>query len=338
MIFEHVAIESLTIVEAPHRITSAEIEARIGPQGERIGLRPGIIKMLTGVDARRWWDPGVMPSDVATEAAQQALSQAGILPEQVGLIVSTSVCRDYLEPSVASIVHGRLGLPAHCLNFDLGNACLAFLNGMTMAANMIERGQIDYALIVDGEGSREIGEATIARLAAATSTEQDLRDDFATLTLGSGAAAMLLCRADVASSSRRFRGGVSLAATEWNHLCRGTAERMVTDAGQLLKAGVSLAKQTFNLATDVLGWSAAVLDELILHQVGSIHMSTLLGELGLDRSRAHVTYSEYGNIGPAAIPFTLQKSFEAGRIFPDDRIALMGIGSGLNCAMMEVTW
>lgn len=338
MIFNHVAIESLAIVEAPHRVTSAEIEARVGAQGERIGLRPGIIKMLTGVVARRWWDPGVMPSEVATMAGQAALEQAGILPEQVGLIVNTSVCRDYLEPSVASIVHGRLGLPPSCLNFDISNACLAFLNGMTIAANMIERGQVDYALIVDGEGSREITESTIARLASSHSTEQDLRDDFATLTLGSGAAAMLLCRDDLASSTRRFRGGVSLAATEWNHLCRGTAERMVTDASQLLKSGVSLAKRTFHLAMDRLGWRREELDELILHQVGSIHMSTLLGELELEPSRAHVTYSEYGNIGPAAIPFTLQKSFEAGRIFPGDRIALMGIGSGLNCAMMEVTW
>ena len=279
-----------------------------------------------------------MPSQVAAEAGQKALDQAGILPEQIGLLLSTSVCRDYLEPSVASIVHGTLGLPARCLNFDVGNACLAFLNGMTIAANMIERGQIEYALIVDGEGSRAIGEATVARLAAPTSTPQDLRDDFATLTLGSGAAAMLLCRDEIASSTRRFRGGVSLAASEWNHLCRGTPERMITDAGQLLKAGVALAKRTFHLATDVLGWRREDLDELILHQVGSIHMATLLGELDLPLSRAHVTYSEYGNIGPAAIPFTLKKSSQAGRIFPRDRVALMGIGSGLNCAMMEITW
>ena len=338
MIFEHVAVESLAIVEAPHRVSSAELEQRIGPQAERIGLRAGIIETLTGVVARRWWDQGVMPSQVAAEAGQRALDQAGILPEQIGLLLSTSVCRDYLEPSVASIVHGTLGLPARCLNFDVGNACLAFLNGMTIAANMIERGQIEYALIVDGEGSRAIGEATVARLAAPTSTPQDLRDDFATLTLGSGAAAMLLCRDEIASSTRRFRGGVSLAASEWNHLCRGTPERMITDAGQLLKAGVALAKRTFHLATDVLGWRREDLDELILHQVGSIHMATLLGELDLPLSRAHVTYSEYGNIGPAAIPFTLKKSSQAGRIFPRDRVALMGIGSGLNCAMMEITW
>lgn len=338
MIFNHVAIESLAVVEAPHRFTSAELVESIGPNAERIGLRPGLIEALTGVKARRFWDRGVMPSQVATLAAEAALEKSGVARDQIGLVVNTSVCRDYLEPSVASIVHSNLGLPSHCLNFDVGNACLAFLNGMSIASNMIERGQIDYALVVDGEGSREVIEATIARLRSPESTPQDLRDDFATLTLGSGAAAMLLCRDDLATTTHRFIGGVSQAASQWNHLCRGTSERMVTDAGQLLKAGVALARQTWNLATDVLAWRQDELDELILHQVGSIHMSTLLSELELQPSHAFVTYSEYGNIGPAAIPFTLSKSVDAGRVYQGDRIALMGIGSGLNCAMMEIVW
>ena len=338
MIFNHVAVESLAIAEAPHRVTSAEIEERLGANGERIGVRSGLIETLTGVKARRFWGEGVQPSDVAARAAERALDQADIPRDRIGLLVNTSVCRDYLEPSVASIVHGRLGLAPHCLNFDVGNACLAFLNGMSIASNMIERGQTDYALVVDGEGSRQVIEATIRRLQSEEATEQDLRDDFATLTLGSGAAAMVLCRDELATTSHRYRGGVSRTASEWNHLCRGTAERMITDASQLLKAGVALAQQTWAQATDALGWRADDLDELILHQVGSIHMASLLGQLGLDASRAHVTYSEYGNIGPAAIPFTLAKSLEAGRIFSGDRIALMGIGSGLNCAMMEIAW
>ena len=75
---------------------------------------------------------------------------AGIEPARMGLLVNTSVSRDYLEPSTASIVSGNLGLPDTCQNFDVANACLAFINGMDIAARMIERGEIDYALIVDG--------------------------------------------------------------------------------------------------------------------------------------------------------------------------------------------
>ena len=338
MIFNHVAIERLTILEAPCRVTSAEIEQRVGQSAERIGVRPGLIEALTGVTARRLWEEGVLTSDMAAAVARKLLSEVDVDPQRIGLIINTSVSRDYLEPSIASAVHGSLGLGAHCLNFDVCNACLAFLNGMEIASNMIERGQIEYALIVDAENSRQVLESTIARLRGPDATDRDLRDDFATLTLGSGAAAMLLCRDELATTSHRFRGGVSLAASQWNHLCRGTLDRMVTDASQLLKAGVELATHTWDLAVDKLSWRRDELDELILHQVGSIHMRTLLGELGLDLSRAFVTYSEYGNIGPAAIPFTLARSIDAGRIYSGDRVALMGIGSGLNCAMMEVVF
>ncbi len=333
---EHVAIESLAIVEAPHRITSESLERELAPVAERLGLTPGLIETLTGVVARRFWDPGTLPSQVATEAAERALAASAIDRERVGVIINTSVCKDYLEPSVASTVHGNLGLSPRCLNFDVGNACLAFLNGMEIAAHMIEAGQIDYGLIVDGEGSRHITETTLARLLGPDSGPQDLRDDFATMTLGSGAAAMLLCRDDYATSERRFRGGVSLAATQYNHRCRGHAERMITDAGQLLRVGVELANSTFALAQEHLGWRPGVLDEVIMHQVGSIHMRTMLNTLAMDPVLAPITYAEYGNIGPAAIPFTLAKSIEAGRVQTGDRVALLGIGSGLNCAMMEV--
>ena len=94
-------------------------------------------------------------------AAEEAILNAGIDRSQLGILLNTSVCRDYIEPSVACLVHGNLGLSPECMNFDVGNACLAFLNGMEIIGNMIERGQVDYGIVVDGEGSRfEIGRAS----------------------------------------------------------------------------------------------------------------------------------------------------------------------------------
>lgn len=338
MLFGNVAIAGVAHVDAPERVTSQELERQFADTLERFGAKPGLIESLTGVVARRFFPRGTQPSDAATAAARRVLDATDLPPQKIGVLVSTSVCKDFIEPSVASIVHRNLGLSPHCINFDLGNACLAFLNGMHVVSNMIERGQVDYALIVDGEDSRMAVEATIARLASKVSVEQDLRDEFATLTLGSGAAAMVLCRADLTDSPRRFIGGVQRAASEHNDLCRGQPDRMVTDAGALLEAGVTLAKQTYEEAQALLGWSPEDLDVLVLHQVGAGHFKTLLNKLGLPRDRAFLTYPELGNIGPAAIPITLSKAAEAGRIQPGDRVGLMGIGSGLNCAMMEVRW
>ncbi len=338
MLYSSVAIEGLACVDAPVRISSSELEARFADTLERLGQRPGLIEKLTGVRERRFFEEGVQPSDAATRAAELALEDAGVERDRVAVCVNTSVCKDFIEPSVASTVHGNLGLSPTCLNFDVGNACLAFLNGMEIVANMIERGQIDCGLVVDGENSRTAVEATVERLSAPGTIDQDLRENFATLTLGSGAAAVVLCRADLASKPHRFVGGVQRAATEHNRLCRGQPDRMTTDAGALLTAGVTLAEETWREAERELGWTSDDLDQIVMHQVGSVHSSTLLKRLGLPRARAHLTYPTFGNIGPAAIPITLAKARDAGKLFDGDRIGLMGIGSGLNCAMMEVRW
>ena len=69
-------------------------------------------------------------------------------------MINTSVSRAYLEPSTAVAVHHQLGLPAGCLNFDLANACLGFVNGIQLAGTMIDSGQADYALLVDARRAR----------------------------------------------------------------------------------------------------------------------------------------------------------------------------------------
>ena len=220
----------------------------------------------------------------------------------------------------------------------MGNACLGFLNGMEIAASWIERGQIRCALVVAGESSREVLEATLERLEREETSAQDFRDHFATLTLGSGAAAALLMRDNAFDGPHRFLGGVSLTASEHNHLCRGRPDAMITDAAGLLKAGVALAERTFTEAGHALGWTPQALDVLVMHQVGSVHTARVFRALSLDPVRAELTYPELGNIGPAAIPITLCAARDAGRLASGDRVALMGIGSGLNCSMMEVRW
>lgn len=79
-------------------------------------------------------------------------------------MVNTSVTREHLEPSVAVGVHAGIGLGPQAMNFDIANACLGFVNGMTLAANMIDAGQIEYALIVAGEDASRVQDATLRRL------------------------------------------------------------------------------------------------------------------------------------------------------------------------------
>jgi 3-oxoacyl-[acyl-carrier-protein] synthase-3 len=115
-------------------------------------------------------------------------------------------------------------------------------------------------------------------------------------------------------------------------------DQMVTDTSSLLAEGLKLAEQTFAAAGSALGWAGVTLDEYVLHQVSRVHTDALLELLGIDPARALTTYGEYGNVGPAAVPLTLSKLAEAGRLTRGARVGLLGIGSGLNCAMAEIVW
>lgn len=338
MRFDDVVIASLSTVDAPNRVPTSELEGRLNGHLPRLGLLPGTLAALSGIDARRFWDANTMPSTAATHAARRALVDAGVDASAIGILINTSVCRDYVEPSTACLVHGNLKLPASCLNFDLSNACLGFLNGMQIVAQMIERGQIDYGLVVDGESSRFVVEKTLERLAAPDANAQTLRENIATLTLGSGGVAAVLTRRALAPDGHRFVGLVSMAASQHNHLCRGQVDWMRTDVTGLLAAGLELASLTWASAVEELDWSVDVLDHVVLHQVSKVHTETFARGLGIPLDRVPVIYPEHGNVGPASVPMTLAKAAEAGRVRRGDRVALMGIGSGLNCAMGEVVW
>ncbi len=338
MLFKNVSIAGLAHIDAPHTLTSKDINEQLEPTLTRLGIKTDVLGDIAGIHARRLWDDHTLSSDVATLAARKALLDAGIDGSQVGLLVNTSVSRDYLEPSTASIVSGNLGLGEDCQNFDVANACLAFINGMDIAGRMIERGEIDYALIVDGETANLAYRMTLERMKAPDVTEEQFRNELATLTLGCGAAAMVMSRSELTPDAPRYKGGVTKAATQWNHLCRGNLDRMVTDTRLLLIEGLKLAQKTFAAAKIGLGWAVDELDQFVIHQVSLVHTQAFIKAFGIDPKKVLTIFGEYGNIGPASVPIVLSKLKELGRLKKGDRIALLGIGSGLNCSMAEVVW
>lgn len=338
MLFENVSIAGLAHVDAPHTLTSQEINERLKPTFERLRIRADMLGDIAGVHARRLWEPGTQASDVACEAARRVLDKTGVAVRQVGMVINTSVSRDYLEPSTASIVSGKLGVADNCITFDIANACLAFVNGMDMAARLIEVGDVQYALIVDGETSNLVYEKTIERLSRPETTAEEVKNELAALTTGSGAAAMLLCHRSLAPDAPRYRGAVTRSANEWSHLCLGNLDRMVTDTRLLLIEGIRLAEKTFKAASETFGWKVEDLAQFVIHQVSNPHTKAFIKTLGIDPKKVMTIFGEFGNIGPASVPIVLSKLNELGRLKKGDRIGLMGIGSGLNCSMAEVVW
>ena len=269
-----------------------------------------MLEELAGVRERRWWPEDVTFADAAAMAGAKALAEAGITPAQIGVMINTSVSRAYLEPSTAVAVHHQLGLPTSCLNFDLANACLGFVNGIQLAGTMIDSGQADYALLVDAEGSRlHPGGHAAPGWPAPDATADDVRSQFATLTLGSGAAAMVLGRADRHPEGHRVVGGVSRAGTEHHDLCVGDLNLMRTDSKRLFQAGLALALDTWAEAAEA-GFDWSDVDCFVAHQTSVVHIRAMATALGVPESRFPLTLPTYGNIGPAAVPFTLAQQVD----------------------------
>jgi 3-oxoacyl-[acyl-carrier-protein] synthase-3 len=335
----NVVIEAIAYELPPHIITSLSLEEQFSANLDKFGIPLGSLEQLTGISERRFWDSGTAPSEVATLAAQKVIEESGINPDEIGCIISTSVSKDYIEPSVACLVHGNLKLSPSCRNYDIGNACLGFVDGIDNIMMMLEAGMIKYGLVVDGESSRDPIEPTITRLQDPDLTMETFRENFATLTLGSGAVAMILTHKDNSNSGHRINGSASLAATEFNRLCIGRPEGGITQPHELMVAGVDLAKDAWELCKQKLeNWNDESIDLYAPHQVSIPHINRLTDALGITLEKVFLNVQSLGNIGPAALPITLKMAEQAGRLARGNHVALLGIGSGLNCTGMSVTW
>ncbi|GAB2978438.1 3-oxoacyl-ACP synthase III [Frigoribacterium salinisoli] len=331
---DNVALLSVTSTLPDRVTTSASIEERLRPVLKRLRLPGGLLERVAGVLERRNWGEGESFHEAAVDAGRRALAEAGVRPDQIGLLINTSVTRPHLEPSVAVRLHHGLGLPSSATNFDIANACLGFVNGMTLAAQLIDAGQIDYALIIDGEDADDVQVNTVERLLTEGFDRDDFMSEFASLTLGSGAAAAVLGRADRHPEGHRIVGGVTRAATENYDLCVGSVDGMFTDAKALLKRGMELVVQAWTEARSDWNWER--MDRYVMHQVSDVHTNAFVKAAGIDRKRVPLTYPRLGNVGPASIPITLAE--EQPKLAKGDRVLLCGVGSGINTAMMELAW
>ena len=332
--FDNVSLLSVASTLPTRVTTSDDIEARLASALKRLKLHSGLLRRVAGVLERRNWAEGESTDEATVAAGKRALAEAGVDTSDVGLLINTSVTRKHLEPSVAVRLHHGLGLPSSAINFDVANACLGFVNGMSLAASMIESGQIRYAIVVNGEDADDIQTNTIDRLLREDVDREGFMSEFASLTLGSGSAAAVLGRSDEHPGGHRILGGVTRAATQFHELCVGSVDGMFTDAKALLKGGLDLVVSAWKEASTEWDW--ATMDRYITHQVSSVHTNAIVKAAKLDRDRVPTTFPHLGNVGPASIPITLVEEQET--LKKGDRVLLMGVGSGLNTAMMELAW
>jgi len=339
MRYQRVCLESLGYTLPTEVVTTAELERRLAPVYQRLRLPEGRLELMTGIRERRFFAPGVTPSSMSIVSAEKAIEASGIDRSSIGALVHGSVCRDFLEPATACSVHHKIGLPANSMVYDVSNACLGILTGLIQIANMIELGQIRAGLVVGTECGRQLVENTVRKLNEDTSlSRQDIKSLIASLTIGSGSVAILLCDQELSQTHHHVVAASVVARTEHHQLCQsaGLETFMQTDSEALMKQGIATGAQTFEPFLAETGWQRSDIDKTICHQVGLAHRKLLFEALGLETSLDFATLETLGNTGAAALPLTLALALEAGHIGAGDRVALLGIGSGINCQMIGV--
>lgn len=347
MKFNKVRLAGIGVTLPNTIITSEVIENQLSPLYERLKLPAGRLELMSGITSRRMWEPGTMPSGPSIQSGNALFAQTNIDRKSIGCLIHASVCRDFLEPATASKVHHGLGLSQDCWVYDVSNACLGIMNGAVQIASLIESGAIKAGIVVGTENSRPLLEQTIRTLNADIRlTRQTVKPAFASLTIGSGSCAWLLVHENLAPNATRFTAAVAQARTEFYDLCRsdddaGGAEMqpvMDTDSERLLHEGIATGVAAMEKFLPESGWSRREIDRTVCHQVGGRHRAMMLDALGLDMERDTPTFPWTGNTGSVALPIALAVAARTGEIVGGSRVAMLGIGSGINSVMAAAHW
>ncbi len=347
MEFSNVSLAAIG-AEIPSEIwTSDAIEQKLAPVYQRLRLPEGRLALMSGIEQRRVWPMGTMPSTPSIRSGIAAIESIDFDRSRIGCLIHASVCRDFLEPATASRVHDGLGLANDCWVYDVSNACLGLINGAVQIATMIQAGAIQAGLVVGTESSRPLLQGTIDALNADTQlNRKTIKPAFASLTIGSGSCAWLLTRRDLAPDATSIGGAIAEARTEHHDLCRsdhdsaGAAMQplMDTDSEKLMIEGIATGASAFEKLIAQSGWDRDQIDRTVCHQVGSRHRSAMLSGMGLGEDRDSVTFPFLGNTGSVALPLTLAAAAVRNELKPQDRVAMLGIGSGINSVMLWANW
>lgn len=353
MQYTRVFIDDISYQLAPRIISSEELECKLEPVYQALRIPKGQLKAFTGIEQRRWWNEGFRYSDGAIAAAKKCLNKTNFNIENIGAIIYTGVCREGFEPATACRVAAQLGANSHTIVHDISNACLGAMNGIIDIANRIELGQIKAGLVVSCESAHSIVESSMEYLLN-NPTMAVFADTLATLTGGSGATAILITDGsfDNDSSNQALKGHKLLTVTSRTsaadfEICRWGMEPvssglykevMATDATLLLKKGMELGNLTWQNFLVESGWQGEDVDKLICHQIGSVNRKHVLEQLQISEHQDFITYPTLGNMGTVSLPVTAAIATEQLFLSKNDKVAFLGIGSGLSCIMMGLEW
>lgn len=306
--------------------TFAEWMSEISPNLAEV---VGKFEDSTNIKTRFYADEDMATSDLAVEAAKNALNDAGISPDQIDLIILGTDSPDYITPATSVVVQEKLGAK-NAGTFDVGCACASFPTGLSLAAGLISTNpNLKYVLV--------IGAYLMHRLA-------DFKLDVVSFFYGDGAGAAVLAPGDQPGfiSSTFFADGSYYP--NWGIYAGGTAEPATVENVKSGKTKVKLVTP-FPPEVNNEGWPKRVrevaangnfavedIDFIIFTQVRLNSIKLVMEDLGLPLEKAHWIMDKWGYTGSACLPMAFDDARKLGKIKSGDLVVFIGSGVGYNQA------
>ncbi|GIO36290.1 3-oxoacyl-ACP synthase III [Paenibacillus antibioticophila] len=313
----------------PERIlTNADMEKMVETNDEWIVSR-------TGIRERHIAAPEQATSDLAYEAAVQALKTAGMSAEDLELIIVATITPDTFFPSTACILQDKLGAKKAAA-FDLSAACSGFVYGMATANGMLQTGMYNNALV--------IGADALSRIT-------DYTDRNTCVLFGDGAGAVVLGEVSPGRGFLSFDlgaegSGGSLLKLEAGGSRLPASEETIQDKKHYIYMN---GREVFKFAVRVMGTATEEvlrkagkgkedIDLFVPHQANIRIIQSAMQRLDLPEEKCVINVDKYANTSAASIPLALVEAAEEGRMKEGDTILLVGFGGGLTWGASVLVW
>ncbi len=321
-------ISALGCYVPPGLLTNADLEKMVDTTDQWILER-------TGIRERHLAAPDVATSDLAVEAARDALGKRGIAAHELDAIIVCTVTPDMMFPSTACLVQHRIGAKG-AWGFDLVAACSGFIYGLTTAAHFVMAGTHKKVLV--------IGADTMSRII-------DYKDRSTCILFGDGAGAMLVETAEAGEGFIGFlneidgSGGDALKMPAGGSRRPASAETVAErlhfvkqEGQQVYKFAVQKMYEICKTLLETHGLTAADVKLLIPHQANRRIIASTAERLGIREDQVIINIDRFGNTTAATIPLATGDALQAGRLKKGDIVLFAAVGAGFTVGANLWKW
>ena len=309
-------------------VTNKDMEAIVETSDEWISDR-------TGIKCRHFVADNEHTSDLATKAAERALKDANLTPDDIDLIVVATATPDMLFPSTACLVQHNLNA-SKAAAYDLSAGCSGFMYSIATASQFIKTGLYKYVLVIGAEA--------LSRL-------MDFTDRNTCVLFGDGAGAVVLGEVPEGYGILGIHlgsdggggpllslpaGGTRIPATEES--VKNRLHYIHMEGNEVFKFAVKIMGEAAFKALEQAGMQATDVDWLIPHQANIRIIQSAAKRLKMPMEKVVVNVDRYGNTSSASIPIALEEAIHDGRIQSGQTVVMVGFGAGLTWASTVIRW